>query len=49
MQRSEVYDYVSSSEFRTQPDIRIANESFEKVEKFKYLGTTLTHQNGIHD
>jgi hypothetical protein len=24
-------------------NIRIANESFEKVEKFKYLGTTLTN------
>jgi hypothetical protein len=30
-------------------NIRIADESFENVATFKYLDTTLTHQNDIHD
>jgi ABC-type phosphate transport system ATPase subunit len=30
-------------------NIRIANEIFESVAKFKYLGMTLTNKNDIHD
>jgi hypothetical protein len=30
-------------------NIRIANESFEKVTELKNLGTILTNQNDVHD
>jgi hypothetical protein len=30
-------------------NIRIANESFENIAKFKYLGTMITNENDIHD
>ena len=28
---------------------KIDNSSFERMEEFKYLGTTLTHQNSIQE
>jgi len=30
-------------------NIKIDNSSFERVEAFKYLGTTFTHQNSIQE
>jgi len=34
---------------RRSHNIMIANSSFERVEEFKYLGTTLKNQNSMHD
>ena len=30
-------------------NIKVDDSSFERVEEFKYLGTTVTNQNSIHD
>jgi hypothetical protein len=41
-----MYRYPNSGQ---NQNIRIANESFENVATFKYVGTTLTNQNDIRD
>jgi len=30
-------------------NVKIGNSSFERVEEFRYLGTTLTNQNSIQE
>jgi hypothetical protein len=41
-----MYNHPNSGQ---NQNIRIANESFGNVAKFKYLGMMLTNQNDIHD
>ena len=42
-----VHGHVSISEWRTKSQIH--KSSFERVEEFKYLGTTLTNHNFIQE
>jgi hypothetical protein len=44
------YMFISRHQTAGQSNyIRVANKSFEKVSYFKYLGSTLTDQNCIHE
>jgi archaellum component FlaC len=48
---AEKTKYMIMSRYRNagqNQNIRTANESFEKVAEFKYLGTTLPNHNDIH-
>ena len=44
-----MHGYVSRSECKAKSQYRIDNSSFERVELFKYLGTSLIYQNSIQD
>jgi len=44
-----VHGHVSRTECRAKSQYRIDNSTFERVELFKYLGTSIIYQNSIQD
>jgi hypothetical protein len=44
-----IYVYVTLSEDRKKQRINIANRCVEDVARFKYLGTTPSYQNCMHE
>jgi len=47
--RQEICTVVAKSSAGRGHSVKIDNSSIEKVEEFKYLGTTLTDQNSIQE
>jgi hypothetical protein len=43
------YVHVWRKECGQNHKVKAHNESFQNAEQFKYLGTTLTAENGMHD
>jgi hypothetical protein len=40
---------MSQNQYGKKSQKKVGNELFENIELFKYLGTTLTNQNYIHE
>jgi hypothetical protein len=46
--RAEKTKYVLRQHAEQNYNINVANNTFEKVEQFRYLGTTCTNENSIN-
>jgi hypothetical protein len=46
---TERHDIRSGQKVEPEHSIKVANRCFENVAEFKYLGTTLTDQNCMHE
>ena len=49
MLMNKVHGHFSRSECSTKSSVRIDNRYFQRVEDFKYLGTTFKNQNSISE